>query len=112
MFPERLVEVAVIASEKAAATSRLEIYQRGLDPARAVRLAAGALYGAAAITAEEIARRGRSWVVRHIDWRAKRVTVEPSDVVGSTRWISGGRAVSHALARAHHDVLAGARSRM
>lgn len=50
---------------------------------------------------------GRSWVVRHVEWRAKRVRVEPSDVVGSTRWTGGGRAVSHAAARAHHDVLAG-----
>ena len=37
VFPERLVDVAVIASQTAAATSRLEIYQRGLDPARALR---------------------------------------------------------------------------
>ena len=57
VFPERLVEVAVIASSKAAATSRLEIYERGLDPARAMRLAAGALYGTAEITVAEIARR-------------------------------------------------------
>ena len=41
IFPERLVEIAVIASENAAATSRLEIYQRGLDADRALRLAAG-----------------------------------------------------------------------
>ncbi|MGH3219869.1 MAG: BREX system serine/threonine kinase PglW [Streptosporangiaceae bacterium] len=57
VFPERLVDVAVIASSSAAATSRLEIYQRGLDPARAVRLAAGALYGVSEITPEEIAVR-------------------------------------------------------
>jgi ATP-dependent helicase Lhr and Lhr-like helicase len=50
---------------------------------------------------------GRSWTVRHVDWRTRRVQVEPSDIKGSTRWISGGRATSHVLARAHHDVLAG-----
>ncbi len=57
VFPERLVEVAVITSNAAAATSRLEIYQRGLEPARAVRLAAGALYGVTEITADEISSR-------------------------------------------------------
>ena len=57
VFPERLVDVAVIASQTAAATSRLEIYQRGLDPARALRLAAGALYGVTEITPEEVADR-------------------------------------------------------
>ena len=50
---------------------------------------------------------GRSWTVRHVDWRAQRVQVEPSDNRGSSRWTSGGRAKSHVLARAHHDVLAG-----
>jgi serine/threonine protein kinase len=57
IFPERLVEIAVIASQDAAATSRLEIYQRGLDPDRALRLAAGALYGADEITPEQVAQR-------------------------------------------------------
>jgi ATP-dependent Lhr-like helicase len=50
---------------------------------------------------------GRSWVVRHVDWRTRRVHVEPSESRGATRWNSGGRAMSHVLARAHHDVLAG-----
>lgn len=50
---------------------------------------------------------GRSWVVRHVDWRTRRVYVEPSESAGLTRWNSGGRALSHVLARAHHDVLAG-----
>lgn len=57
VFPERLVEVAVTASQTAAATSRLEIYQRGLDPARALRLAAGALYGVSEIAPGEVAAR-------------------------------------------------------
>jgi ATP-dependent Lhr-like helicase len=50
---------------------------------------------------------GRSWAVRHIDWRAQRVSVEPSEARGSTRWAGDGREMSHILARAHHDVLAG-----
>ena len=57
VFPERLVDVAVIASQTAAATSRLEIYPRGLDAARALRLAAGTLYGVNDITPEEVAER-------------------------------------------------------
>jgi serine/threonine protein kinase len=60
IFPERLVEIAVIASENAAATSRLEIYQRGLDADRALRLAAGALYGADEITPKDVAQRVRT----------------------------------------------------
>jgi ATP-dependent Lhr-like helicase len=50
---------------------------------------------------------GRAWVVRYVDWRTRRVRVEPSEGRGSTRWNSGGRAMPHLLARAHHDVLAG-----
>ena len=50
---------------------------------------------------------GRSWAVKHVDWRARRVSLEPSDIAGSTRWAGRGRVMSHALARAHHDVLAG-----
>lgn len=60
IFPERLVEIAVIASENAAATSRLEIYQRGLEPDRALRLAAGALYGVDEITPKDVAQRVRT----------------------------------------------------
>ncbi|MGW0227905.1 DEAD/DEAH box helicase [Actinopolymorpha singaporensis] len=50
---------------------------------------------------------GRSWVVRHVDWRRRRVFVEATDLRGRSRWNGGGRTVSHELARAHHDVLAG-----
>lgn len=50
---------------------------------------------------------GRSWVVRHVDWRSRRVAVEPSESPGSTRWAGEGRAMPHELARAHHDVLTG-----
>jgi ATP-dependent Lhr-like helicase len=50
---------------------------------------------------------GRSWIVRRVDWRTRRVHVEPSESRGSTRWNSGGRVMSHVLARTHHDVIAG-----
>ncbi|WP_131770152.1 DEAD/DEAH box helicase [Candidatus Protofrankia californiensis] len=50
---------------------------------------------------------GRAWKVDHVDWRKKRVWVEPSEHRGRSRWNSDGRAMPHALARAHHDVLAG-----
>ena len=65
MFPERLIDVAVIASQTAAATSRLEIYQRGLDSARALRLAAGTLYGVTDITPEDVAERVAARFPRH-----------------------------------------------
>ena len=57
VFPERLVEVAVIASAGAAVTPRLEIYPRGLDAGRALRLAAGALYGVDALAPAQVAER-------------------------------------------------------
>ncbi|WP_322753664.1 DEAD/DEAH box helicase [Frankia sp. Cas3] len=50
---------------------------------------------------------GRAWKVDHIDWRKRRVWVEPSEFRGRSRWSSDSRAMSCALARAHHDVLAG-----
>lgn len=50
---------------------------------------------------------GRSWAVTHVDWRRRQARAEPSERPGRSRWASSGRAMSHALARAHHDVLAG-----
>jgi ATP-dependent Lhr-like helicase len=50
---------------------------------------------------------GRSWAVTHVDWRRRQARVEPSARPGRARWASGGWAMSHALARAHFDVLAG-----
>jgi ATP-dependent Lhr-like helicase len=50
---------------------------------------------------------GRSWLVKHVDWRTRRVGVEPIDAAGSTRWASSARGLSYALARTHYDVLAG-----
>jgi ATP-dependent helicase Lhr and Lhr-like helicase len=51
---------------------------------------------------------GRAWEVTHIDWPKLRAHVERSQLKGRSRWNSGGRSYSYALARAHHDVLAGA----
>jgi ATP-dependent Lhr-like helicase len=50
---------------------------------------------------------GRSWQVMHVDWRRKRVRVEPSEHPGRSRWSGVGRTMSSELARAHHDILAG-----
>ena len=55
--PDRLVEVAVLAGDKVAATSRLEVYPRGLDARRAVRLAAGALYGVSELSPAQVVGR-------------------------------------------------------
>ena len=51
---------------------------------------------------------GRSWAVTHIDWNRRRVFVEPTDEQGKSRWHGGSRNLSYPLARAHHDVAAGA----
>ncbi len=41
--PEHLIRLAALASRKAAASSRLELYPRGLDPQRALELSAAVL---------------------------------------------------------------------
>ncbi len=51
---------------------------------------------------------GRAWNVVQVDWRRLRVFVERSEMRGRSRWNSGGRSYGYALARAHHDVVAGA----
>lgn len=53
----RLVRLAVRVSRSASLSSRLEIYPRGMDAARAVRLAAGALLGTRDLTQEEVQQR-------------------------------------------------------
>ncbi|MGH7859951.1 MAG: BREX system serine/threonine kinase PglW, partial [Candidatus Binatia bacterium] len=53
----RLVALAAAVSTKAAVSSRLEIYPRGLDPLRSLKLAQGALFGARELTVEEIRDR-------------------------------------------------------
>jgi serine/threonine protein kinase len=57
---ERLLQVAVAASRQAALSSRLELYPRGMDAGRAVRLAAGSLLGLQRLTPEQVHQRVRS----------------------------------------------------
>ncbi|SCZ16633.1 ATP-dependent helicase Lhr and Lhr-like helicase [Streptomyces sp. 136MFCol5.1] len=52
---------------------------------------------------------GRSWQVTFIDWKRKRVFVEPADGGGIAKWMGGGIAgLSYALMRAMREVLLGA----
>jgi serine/threonine protein kinase len=53
----RLVRIAVRVSHDAALSSRMEVYPRGMDAARAVRLAAGALLGTADLSPEDVQQR-------------------------------------------------------
>lgn len=54
---ERLVKLAVSASQTAGLSSRLEIYPRGLEPRRSIQLAAGALLGTRDLTVDDIRQR-------------------------------------------------------
>ena len=53
----RLVRLAAAASRLAALSSRQELYPSGMDPARAIKLSQGALYGVASLTVQEIRER-------------------------------------------------------
>ncbi|MGM0488481.1 MAG: BREX system serine/threonine kinase PglW [Planctomycetota bacterium] len=53
----RLIRLAAAASEHAALSSRQELYPRGMDGARALRLSQGALYGVAFLTVAQIRQR-------------------------------------------------------
>jgi serine/threonine protein kinase len=53
----RLVSLAAAASDGAAASARLELYPRGMDPARAVRRGQGSLLGPQSLTVDEVHRR-------------------------------------------------------
>ncbi|MGV3722754.1 MAG: BREX system serine/threonine kinase PglW, partial [Actinomycetota bacterium] len=55
----RLLRLAVSASRKAALSSRQELYPRGMDPARALKLSQGALYGVRCLTVSQIQERVR-----------------------------------------------------
>lgn len=57
LAPARLVALAAAASQTAAVSSRLELYPRGLDAPRALRLAHGALLGVALLTPDEVSKR-------------------------------------------------------
>ena len=54
-----------------------------------------------------IALGGHSWLVRQVDWRARRVFVEPSTDRGRGAWIGSGQGMSHYLAPAVQTVLCG-----
>ena len=53
----RLLRVAAVASQNAAVSSRREIYPRGMEAIRALKLSQGALLGTAQLTVEEIRQR-------------------------------------------------------
>ena len=53
----RLVRLAAVASQHAAVSSRQELYPRGMDAARALKLSQGALYGVRSLTVEQIRER-------------------------------------------------------
>ncbi len=53
----RLVKLAVAAASKAAVSSRMEVYPKGMEAIRALKLAHGALFGTDELTIEEIRRR-------------------------------------------------------
>jgi len=53
----RIVRLAAAASSAAVASSRRELYPRGMDAARALRLAQGVLVGGGVFTVEEVHRR-------------------------------------------------------
>jgi len=53
----RLLRLAAAASTQSAVSSRQELYLRGLNPVRALRLSQGALYGVTCLTIEQIRNR-------------------------------------------------------
>lgn len=53
----RLVRLAAAASQEAAVSSRLELYPRGMDSARALKLSIGAVAGARALSEEQLRER-------------------------------------------------------
>lgn len=60
-----------------------------------------------------IALGGRSWVVKEIDWKGRRVHVEPCAERGRGAWIGSGQGLSHHLAGAVKRVVTStARSRL
>lgn len=57
-LPERrLLQLAAAASENAALSSRQELYPRGMEPERALRLSQGALYGVPTLSVQQIKDR-------------------------------------------------------
>ena len=56
----RLIRLAAAASCGAALSSRQELYPRGMEAGRAIKLSQGALYGVTAMTVDEVRERVRS----------------------------------------------------
>jgi hypothetical protein len=56
----RLVRLAAAASSNSALSSRQELYPKGMDAGRALKLSQGALYGVASLTIQEIRERVQS----------------------------------------------------
>jgi serine/threonine protein kinase len=57
MTPERLLRLAVASSQTAALSSRMELYPRQMDAARALKLGIGSLLGPKALTVRQIRQR-------------------------------------------------------
>lgn len=55
--PQRLVRLAAVASQRAAVSNLLELYPRGMEAGRALRLAQGALLGAPELKPEQLQAR-------------------------------------------------------
>ena len=60
MADSRLIRLAAAASCGAALSSRQELYPKGMDAGRAIKLSQGALYGVTAMTVDEVRERVRS----------------------------------------------------
>ena len=56
-----------------------------------------------------LALAGRSWAVKHIDWKRRRVHVEPSERRGKSQWVGEPQAYSPELAGTIRRVLLGAK---
>ncbi|QDP94553.1 DEAD/DEAH box helicase [Microlunatus elymi] len=50
---------------------------------------------------------GRGWLVQHIDWSRRRAYVEPSESLGTSRWIGIPQPLSYQLMQAERGVLLG-----
>lgn len=57
LTPERLLRLAVASSQSAALSSRMELYPRQMDAARALKLGIGSLLGPKALTVQQIRQR-------------------------------------------------------
>ena len=53
---------------------------------------------------------GRGWMVNHIDWPRRRAYVEPTDLVGRSRWVGAFQPMHLELCQAIAEVFGGAES--